>query len=155
MHPHLQARVFHCPGRFLTSGDVPSLYYVQVTQCNTVYQQQCQTVDDGYYETRCRTQVTQVTSTDTGADTSISGVQEDGCQYRWEGKGDNMRWELIPGTCNNANSGINNNARFGNIGLGVSAGINLGVNAGINLGFNGAGSSSGDNCERRWISKPR
>merc|ERR1712227_1659 len=83
------------------------------------------------------------------------GVQEDGCQYRWEGKGDNMRWELIPGTCNTANTGINNNARFGNIGLGVSAGINLDVNAGINLGFNGAGSSSGDNCERRWISKPR
>ena len=79
-----------------------SLYFVtskilQVQQCSTVTQQECRTVDEGYYQTKCTT--TTVTSLPIAPSTSTTTVTQgqaiqgtgDNCQYKWEGKGDNMR----------------------------------------------------------------
>ena len=65
-------------------------------QCNTVFQRECRTVEDGYYQTKCTTTtVTSVPSSTTsqltqGDSQTLQGA--DNCQYKWEGKGDNMRW---------------------------------------------------------------
>ena len=68
----------------------------QVQQCSTVVQQECRTVDEGYYQTKCTT--TTVTSLPIAPSTSTTTVTQgqaiqggDNCQYKWEGKGDNMR----------------------------------------------------------------
>ena len=68
----------------------------QVQQCSTVVQQECRTVDEGYYQTKCTTTtVTRVpvapsTTTVTQGQTQTT-QGGDNCQYKWEGKGDNMR----------------------------------------------------------------
>ena len=59
----------------------------QVQQCSTVTRQECRTVDEGYYQTKCTT--TTVTSIPSSVTTVSQGG--DNCQYKWEGKGDNMR----------------------------------------------------------------
>ena len=35
----------------------------------------------------------------TVTETECSTTNTKDCQYTWEGKGDNMKWVLIPGTC--------------------------------------------------------
>lgn len=60
----------------------------QQTQCSITYNQVCEQVVD----------IINVKSA--GCDVTAQGLDEStGCQYKWEGKGDNMRWALIPGTC--------------------------------------------------------
>ena len=93
----------------------------------------CNTVNDGYYDTVCTTS----TTTSQGSTTGVAGGSGDGCQYKWEGKGENMKWVVIPGSCNNA--------RFG-----------LGVNAGVNLGFNvGVNPAPVQVCNNQYVSNPR
>ena len=51
-------------------------------------------MDEGYYQTKCTTTtVTRVpvTTTVTQDQTQTTQVSGDNCQYKWEGKGDNMR----------------------------------------------------------------
>ena len=79
--------------RLLTSN-MTQTYSLQVQQCSTVTQQECRTVDEGYYQTKCTTTtVTRVpvTTTVTQDQTQTTQVSGDNCQYKWEGKGDNMR----------------------------------------------------------------
>ena len=85
-----QTQVSHLSGCFVTS------IIFQVQQCSTVTQQECRTVDEGYYQTKCTT--TTVTSLPIAPSTSTTTVTQgqaiqggDNCQYKWEGKGDNMR----------------------------------------------------------------
>ena len=68
----------------------------QVQQCSTVVQQECRTVDDGYYQTKCTTTTVTTVPVAPSTTTVTQGQTQttqggDNCQYKWEGKGDNMR----------------------------------------------------------------
>merc|ERR1740123_2419656 len=130
----------------------------QVQQCSTVTQQECRTVDEGYYQTKCTT--TTVTSLPIAPSTSTTTVTQgqaiqgtgDNCQYKWEGKGDNMRWVAIPGTCTETSNGAQGRIfGLGGLGGGAGFGVNAGINAGLNLDFGvglgaGVGGVSGGNA---------
>ena len=60
----------------------------QQSQCTVTYNQVCNQLVD----------IINVKSA--GCDVTAQGLDEStGCQYKWEGKGEDMRWALIPGTC--------------------------------------------------------
>ena len=98
MLPHLQAAVHPDPGQ---TSDHPTLiskalFQFQVQQCSTVVQQECRTVDEGYYQTKCTTTTVTTVPVAPSTTTVTQGQTQttqggDNCQYKWEGKGDNMR----------------------------------------------------------------
>ena len=71
-----------------------------------MYQQVCTTVEDGYYDTICTTtsSSSSTTTTSTGGGNQVQsgasqGSPPDGCQYKWEGKGEYQKETIA--NCNN------------------------------------------------------
>ena len=72
--------------------------------CSPVTRQQCQTSQDTQCVTVnkevCNEVIDIVNVKSASCDPTAQGIDElTGCQYKWEGKGEDMRWVVIPGTC--------------------------------------------------------
>ena len=72
--------------------------------CSPVTRQQCQTSQDTQCVTVnkevCNEVIDIVNVKSASCDPTAQGIDEStGCQYKWEGKGEDMRWVVIPGTC--------------------------------------------------------
>merc|ERR1711971_897056 len=61
--------------------------------CDKVYEKKCTTVWKNVCEEEYRTEYVTVTETECTTKNSKD------CKYTWEGKGDNMKWVIIPGSC--------------------------------------------------------
>merc|ERR1711934_835569 len=62
--------------------------------CDKVYEKKCSTVWKNVCEEEYKTEYVTVTETECTTKNSKD------CKYMWEGKGDNMKWVIIPGSCN-------------------------------------------------------
>ena len=72
--------------------------------CSPITRQQCQTSQDTQCVTVnkevCNEVIDVVNVKSASCDPGAQGIDEStGCQYKWEGKGEDMRWVVIPGTC--------------------------------------------------------
>merc|ERR1712172_480969 len=61
--------------------------------CDKVYEKKCTTVWKNVCEEEYKTEYVTVTETECSTKNSKD------CKYTWEGKGDNMKWVIIPGSC--------------------------------------------------------
>merc|ERR1711971_199370 len=81
-----------------------------VPECKTVTERKCETttrnVCDKVYEKKWTTVWKNVCEEEykteyvTVTETKCSTKNSKDCEYTWEGKGDNMKWVIIPGSCN-------------------------------------------------------
>merc|ERR1739848_19987 len=73
--------------------------------CTPTTSWKCQTIQKRQCTPTTRRVCTEVIRTENVKSAGCSGDAQGldvstGCQYKWEGKGENMRWAVIPGTCN-------------------------------------------------------
>merc|ERR1711971_478514 len=64
-----------------------------VPECKTVTKRKCEPTTRTVCEKEYRTEYVTVTETECTTKNSKD------CKYTWEGKGDNMKWVIIPGSC--------------------------------------------------------
>ena len=85
-------------------GEAPACRTQYTNVCTPTTRQECRLEQQNQctvtYNQVCNQQVDIVNVKSAGCDVTAQGLDEaTGCQYKWEGEGDNMRWALIPGTC--------------------------------------------------------
>merc|ERR1712172_308029 len=91
----------HCRTEYITVWDTE--YEERVTErkcetttrnvCDKVYEKKCTTVWKNVCEEEYKTEYVTVTETECSTKNSKD------CEYTWEGKGDNMKWVIIPNSC--------------------------------------------------------